>query len=623
MFAPGRDAFSGDSDRLVYCSASGQHIELMESQVAWEIVFVLVLTICAVVLFVTEKFSTDIVAILVMIALLVSGILTPAEGLAGFANTATVTVGAMFVLSAGVFRSGAVNFVSRGLGKAARRSSALMLFVLMVGVGVLSSFLNNTAAVAILIPVVIVVARRADTSPSKLLMPLSFASMFGGMGTVLGTSTNILASSIAEEAGLDAFGMFEFTKLGVVFFAVGVAYMMTVGRKLVPDHRGKGDLTKSFGLGDYLTDLVLLAESKSVGQSLASAPLVNELGVDVLQILRGNDNLCPTPETVLREHDVLRIKGDLRTINELKDRVGVAFGTSMKWRDEDLESTDTRIVEAVVGPSSPLAGKSLARSRLRENYGAAVLAIRQHGAIAHVEFQNMKLMPGDTLLIDVPNDQIEHLTQQRVFLLVSRAGIPRFNWPKATKTLVIVASVVVIAATGLLSIVTAAAAGALAMVLSGCISTEEAYGAIEWNVLFLLAGMLSLGAAMEKTGASTMLAEGMIDGVGRFGPIVLLAAFFGATMLLTEVMSNNATVALLLPIAITTAHSIDANPRAFMFAVVFAASSSFMTPVGYQTNAMIYGPGQYRFVDFVRVGAPLNLIFWVLGTLLIPWFWPL
>ena len=589
----------------------------------WEIVFVLVLTICAVVLFVTEKFSTDVVAILVMIALLVSGILTPAEGLAGFANTATVTVGAMFVLSAGVFRSGAVNFVGRGLGRLARRSSGLMLFVLMVGVGVLSSFLNNTAAVAILIPVVIVVARRADTSPSKLLMPLSYASMFGGMCTVLGTSTNILASAIAEQAGLGAFGMFEFTKLGVIFFAVGVTYMMTVGRKLIPDHRGKGDLTKSFGMGDYLTDLVLQAESKSVGQSLASAPLVEELGIEVLQILRGEDTLRPTPETILREHDVLRIKGNLRTINELKDRAGVTFGMSMKWRDEDLESTDTRLVEAVVGPSSPLAGKSLAESHLRENYGAAVLAIRHHGALTHGEVQNIKLMPGDTLLIDVPNDQIEHLTQQRVFLLVSPAGIPRFNWPKATKALVIVVSVLVIAATGLLSIVAAAAAGALMMVLSGCISTEEAYGAIEWNVLFLLAGMLALGAAMEKTGASTMLAEGMIGGVGGFGPIVLLAAFFGITMLLTEVMSNNATVALLLPIAITAAHSIDADPRAFMFAVVFAASSSFMTPVGYQTNTMIYGPGQYRFVDFVRVGAPLNLIFWVLGTLLIPWFWPL
>ena len=589
----------------------------------WEIVFVLVLTICAVVLFVTEKFSTDVVAILVMIALLVSGILTPAEGLAGFANTATVTVGAMFVLSAGVFRSGAVNFVSRALGRLARRSSGLTLFVLMVGVGVLSSFLNNTAAVAILIPVVIVVARRADTSPSKLLMPLSYASMFGGMCTVLGTSTNILASAIAKEAGLGAFGMFEFTKLGVIFFAVGVAYMMTVGRKLVPDHRSKGDLTKSFGMGDYLTDLVLQAESKSVGQSLASAPLVEELDIEVLQILRGEDILRPTPETILREHDVLRIKGDLRTINELKDRAGVTFGMSMKWRDKDLESTDTRLVEAVVGPSSPLAGKSLAESHLRENYGAAVLAIRHHGALTHGEVQNIKLMPGDTLLMDVPNDQIEHLTQQRVFLLVSRAGIPRFNWPKATKALVIVVSVLVIAATGLLSIVAAAAAGALMMVLSGCISTEEAYGAIEWNVLFLLAGMLALGAAMEKTGASTMLAGGMIDGLGGFGPIVLLAAFFGITMLLTEVMSNNATVALLLPIAITTAHAIDADPRAFMFAVVFAASSSFMTPVGYQTNTMIYGPGQYRFVDFLRVGAPLNLIFWVLGTLLIPWFWPL
>jgi di/tricarboxylate transporter len=591
--------------------------------VTLEISFVLLLTIAAVVLFVTEKFSTDIVAILVMVVLLVSRVLTPAEGLAGFANTATVTVGAMFVLSAGMFRSGAVNFVGRGLGRLARHSSGLMLFVLMVGVGVLSSFLNNTAAVAILIPVVIVVARRADTSPSKLLMPLSFASMFGGMCTVLGTSTNILASAISEQAGLGAFGMFEFTKLGVIFFAVGVTYMMTVGRKLVPDHRGRGDLTTSFGLGDYLTDLILQAGSKSVGRPLASAPLVKDLGIEVLQIRRGEDTLRPTPETILCENDVLRIQGNLRTINELKDRAGVAFGMSVKWRDEDLQSTDTRLVEAVVGPSSPLAGKSLAESHLRENFGAWVLAVRQHGTLRHSEFENITLMPGDTLLIDVPNDQIEHLTEQRVFLVVSRAGIPRFNWPKAAKALAIVVSVVVVAATGLLPIVAAAATGALAMVLSRCISTDEAYGAIEWNVLFLLAGMLSLGAAMEKTGASTMLAEGMVNAVGGFGPIALLAAFFGATMLLTEVMSNNATVALLLPIAITTAHSIDANPRTFMFAVVFAASSSFMTPVGYQTNTMIYGPGQYRFVDFVRVGAPLNLIFWILGVLLIPWFWPL
>ena len=317
----------------------------------WEIAFVLGLTVCAVVLFVTEKFSTDIVAILVMIVLLVFRVLTPAEGLAGFANTATVTVGAMFVLSAGMFRSGAVNFVGKALGRLARHSSRLMLFVLMVGVGVLSSFLNNTAAVAILIPVVIVVARRAKTSPSKLLMPLSFASMFGGMCTVLGTSTNILASSIAEQAGLGAFSMFEFTKLGIIFFAVGVAYMMTLGRRLVPDHRGQGDLTTSFGLGDYLTDLVLQTESRSVGHSLASAPLVKELNIDVLQILRGEDTLRPTPETILCEGDVLRIQGDLRTINELKGRAGVTFGMSMKWRDEHLQSTDTSLVEAVVGPS--------------------------------------------------------------------------------------------------------------------------------------------------------------------------------------------------------------------------------------------------------------------------------
>ncbi len=589
----------------------------------WEIVFVLGLTVVAVVLFVTEKLSTDIVAILVMVALLVSGVLSPSEGLAGFANTATITVGAMFVLSAGIFRSGAVNFVGRVLRRLAQHSMSLMLVVLMTGVGVLSSFLNNTAAVAILIPVVIVVARGVDTSPSKLLMPLSFASMFGGMCTVLGTSTNILASSIAEQQGLDPFGMFEFTRLGVIFFAVGIAYMMTAGRKLVHDHRGTGDLTKSFGLGDYLTDIVLQADSKSVGHTLASAPLIQELGIEVLQIARGDYTLRPTAHTVLREHDVLRIKGDLRTINELKDRAGVTFGMSVKWHDKDLESTDTRLVEAVVGPSSPLAGVSIAESQLRKNYGAVVLAIRHRGTIVHRELQNTKMMPGDALLIDVPSDQIEHLNQQRMFLLVSQAGIPRFHRSKAIKALGIVVAVVVVAATGVLPIVAAAVAGALVMVLSGCISTEEAYGAIEWKVLFLLAGMLALGAAMQKTGASTMLATWLIDAVGSYGPIALLAAFFGLTMLLTEVMSNNATVALLLPIAITTAQSIDANPRTFMFAVVFAASSSFMTPVGYQTNTMIFGPGQYRFVDFVRVGAPLNIVFWALGTLLIPWFWPL
>jgi di/tricarboxylate transporter len=591
--------------------------------VTWEIGFVLGLTLVAVVLFVTEKFSTDVVAVLVMIALLVSGILTPAEGFNGFANPATITVGAMFVLSAGLFRAGAVNFLGRALRRLARRSSTRMLLVMMLGVGALSLFLNNTATVAILIPVIMVVAQRVSTSPSKLLMPLSFASMFGGMCTVLGTSTNILASSMAQTAGLEPFGMFEFSKLGLIFFAVGVIYMMTVGRKIIPEHRTAGDLTKTFGLGDYLTELQLHEESPLVGQSLVSAPLLEEFDIEVLQIIRGKDTLRPTPRTILRAHDLLRIKGDLRTINELKERAQATLGMHMKWRDRDLESKDSKLVEAIVGPSSPLAGRSLVESNPRKNYGVSVLAIRHHGALTHGELQNIKLMSGDTLLIEVPNSRIAYLIQQRVFLLASSAGIPRFDGAKAAKGLVIIVSVVVSAAFGWLSIASAAATGALLIVLSRCISMEEAYAAIEWNVLFLLAGMLALSVAMEKTGTSAMLAAGIIDVFGTMGPTVLVAAFFGITMVLTAVMSNQATVALLIPVAITTAYSLDANPRTFMFAVMFAASSSFMTPVGYQTNTMIYGPGQYRFMDFIRVGTPLTLIFWVLGTLLIPWFWPL
>ena len=589
----------------------------------WEIAFVLGLTIVAVVLFVTEKFSTDVVAVLVMVVLLVSGILTPAEGFNGFANPATVTVGAMFVISAGLFRAGAVNFLGRGLRRLARRSSTLMVLVMMLGVGSLSSFLNNTATVAIMIPVIMVVAQRVNTSPSKLLMPLAFASLLGGMCTVLGTSTNILASSMAETAGLEPLSMFEFSRLGIIFFAVGVIYMMTIGRKMIPEHRTSGDLTRSFGLGDYLTELQLSDKSQLVGESLESAPLLEEFDIEVLQIIRGKDLLRPTPKTVLREHDLLRVKGDVGTINELKERAEASLGMQIKWQDSDLESKDTKLVEAVVGPSSPLAGRSLVESNPRKNYGVSVLAIRHHGALKHGELQNIKLMSGDTLLIEVPNSRIPYLIQQRVFLVASKAGIPQFDLPKAAKGVAIVVSVITSAALGWLSIASAAAAGALLIVLSKCISMEEAYAAIEWNVLFLLAGMLALSIAMEKTGTSAMLAGGIVDVFGAMGPRALVAAFFGATMLLTSVMSNQATVALLIPVAITTAYSIDANPRTFIFAVMFAASSSFMTPVGYQTNTMIYGPGQYTFNDFLRVGTPLSLIFWVLGTLLIPWFWPL
>ncbi len=589
----------------------------------WEIAFVLGLTIVAVVLFVTEKFSTDVVAVLVMVVLLVSGILTPAEGFNGFANPATVTVGAMFVISAGLFRAGAVNFLGRGLRRLARRSSTLMVLVMMLGVGSLSSFLNNTATVAIMIPVIMVVAQRVNTSPSKLLMPLAFASLLGGMCTVLGTSTNILASSMAETAGLEPLSMFEFSRLGIIFFAVGVIYMMTIGRKMIPEHRTSGDLTRSFGLGDYLTELQLSDKSQLVGESLESAPLLEEFDIEVLQIIRGKDLLRPTPKTVLREHDLLRVKGDVRTINELKERAEASLGMQIKWQDSDLESKDTKLVEAVVGPSSPLAGRSLVESNPRKNYGVSVLAIRHHGALKHGELQNIKLMSGDTLLIEVPNSRIPYLIQKRVSLVASKAGIPQFDLPKAAKGVAIVVSVITSAALGWLSIASAAAAGALLIVLSKCISMEEAYAAIEWNVLFLLAGMLALSIAMEKTGTSAMLAGGIVDVFGAMGPRALVAAFFGATMLLTSVMSNQATVALLIPVAITTAYSIDANPRTFIFAVMFAASSSFMTPVGYQTNTMIYGPGQYTFNDFLRVGTPLSLIFWVLGTLLIPWFWPL
>lgn len=584
---------------------------------------VLIIVLSAVILFITEKLSVDLVAVIIVATLLLSGIITPEEGLSGFSNTATVTVGAMLVLSAGLFRSGAVNLLGAGLRKLGRYGMGITTLAMMLGIGAISAFINNTAAVAMLLPIVMQTARDMRLSPSKLLMPLSFASMFGGVCTLIGSSTNILVSSIAQRYEQPGLGMFEMTQLGLVFFFAGTMYMLVVGLKLIPDRQAEDDLTQRFAMGEYLTEIVLLPEAKSVGTTIADAPLGKDIDLEILEVRRHAGRLqFPGPHTVLQAEDTLLVRCNAAQIRRLQEREGIALKSEMRWRDKDLESDDTRLMEAIVAPYSVLDGRSVKGIRFKDNFGATVLAIRHNEELVHDNLNARILRGGDMLLLKVRADSFERLRTSPAFVMMSDAGVPTFRTDKLLIALAIVAGVVGAAALNIVPLVISSITGCALLILTGCLTMEEAYQAVEWKIIFLLAGVLTLGVALEKTGAALLLSNWMIATLGVFGPVALVSAFYLMTSLLTETMSNNATAALLTPIAIAAAQSMDLDPRPFLMAITFAASASFMTPVGYQTNTLIYGPGQYTFKDFLRVGAPLNTLFWILATLLIPVFWP-
>lgn len=587
-----------------------------------DLVFVLAVLAAAVALFVTEALPVDLVALLILVALVLSGVITPEEGFAGFANPATVTVAAMFVLSAGIYQTGTLNVLGTRLTRLGSRSRPRATAAIMVGIGVISAFINNTAAVAIFMPIVIAAARESGVGASRMLMPLSFAAMFGGTLTLIGTSTNILVNRIALEHGLAPFGMFEFSRLGLLFFGAGTAYMLMVGMHLIPERRPPGSLAENFRMDPYLADLVLLPESASVGKPLRETPLGLDIELDVLEVRRGDAMYTPDSDLVLQAGDSLRIRANVAKLDAIQRRKGVRLKPKGRWTDSDLQLEGSVLVEAVVAPNSELEGHSLLEAGFQRRFGAIALALRTREGLLHERLGRTPLRAGDALLCEVPREHLAHLRADEAFVLVSEVTAPRFRATKAVPAFAILAGVVAAPTIGLLPIAASATAGAVLMILTRCVRLEEAYQAIPAKVIVLLAGVLTLGVAIDRTGGSQLLAGGIVHVVGDWGPVALVAAFYLLASVLTELMSNNATAVLLAPIAIAAAGAMGIDPRPVLVAVTFAASASFMTPVGYQTNTMIFGAGGYRFTDFARVGGPLNLIFWGLATFFIPMLWP-
>ncbi|MDX1658625.1 MAG: SLC13 family permease [Nitriliruptorales bacterium] len=590
-----------------------------------EIAIVYGLVLLALALFAYERMRVDATAVLIMTLLMLTGILEPSEALQGFANVATVTVAAMFVLSAGLRQTGALITVGDVLTRVGRRNRWLALAVMMLLVGVTSAFINNTAAVAIFIPIVVQLARDIGVSPSRLLMPLSFASMFGGVSTLIGTSTNLLVASIAVEQGLEDFGMFEFTPLGAILFVVGFAYMFAAF-EIIPARRGgEGlDLTERFDVAPYLTRVRLDEDAPCLGETVGDNVLVRNLSIDIIEVDRNGRSTPGTAgEVHLQDGDILRVRADAPEIQKLLALEGVTLypPTDTDELDHVIETEQETLVEAVIGPDSQLGRQTVAEVNFPGRLGAQVLALRHAGELKG-ELSNAVLRGGDSLLLKIDRERLNEIQETEDFIVVSEVFVPRLRRDKMPWAIAIIAGVVAFAALGIVPIVVSAIAGCLAMVMVGALTAEEVYESVNWKVIFLLAGVLPLGAAMEQTGAARVLADFIVEHTSVLGPAAVLGGFFLLTQLITSVMSNNAAAVLFAPIAIGAATSLGVDPRPFLIAVTIAASMSFITPIGYQTNTMIYGPGHFRFTDFTKIGGLLSLLVLVVSTVAIPMIWP-
>ncbi|MAO64682.1 MAG: SLC13 family permease [Balneola sp.] len=588
-----------------------------------EIWSVYALILLAIILFVNKRIPFDITSLIILAILVVSGILTPEEGLSGFSNPATVTIACMFILSEGLRRTGALDIVGDYFSKLGKLNYRLAVFIIMGIIGVISAFINNTAAVAIFIPVIISLSRDLGESASKLLMPMSFAAMFGGVCTLIGTSTNLLVDSIARDNDLAGFGMFEFAPVGIIFFGAGFLYIFTVGMKMIPERRKDESLTDTFDMQSYLTDVVLEPNSTFVGTPLKNTKLIQDLDLDIVEVFDTDMNSKTDRESIeLEANDVLRIRGSVKELNKLLNREDVIIKPTKTWEDQDFELGNAQLVEAVIAPESTYEGKKMDELKLYHQYEGIVLAIRQRGKVQQEHLSEIRLQSGTSLLLYAKKERVNDIKTSEEFVLATEIELPDSKTSKIPVALGIIAGVVGLAALGILPIVASAICGVILMIMTGCISNEEAYQSINWKVIFLLGGVLPLGVAMQKTGAAEILVELLIQQLESLGPTAVLSAFFFLSMMLTNVISNNATAVLLAPIAIEAASSIGVDPTPMLVAVTLAASLSFMTPIGYQTNTMIFGPGQYTFIDFLKVGTPLNILFWIIGTFSIPYFWP-
>lgn len=556
-----------------------------------------------------------------LVCLLAAGILTPKEALAGFSNEGMIAVAALFVIAAAMQRTGALEVVSRRVFGRARAEKAALLR-LMGAVTFLSSFLNNTPVVAMFIPIVTDWCRKHQVSASKLLIPLSYTAIFGGLCTLIGTSTNLVVNGLMLAAGQPGLGLFELTWVGLPGAVVGAAYLFFVGRHLLPER--KDPLTRhGEARREYIATMRVEADCPLVGRPVEEAGLRHLPGLFLVEIERDEQVIAPvSPRERLAAGDRLVFAGVVSTIADLQNIRGLVPAEERLTGPH--QHPERVLCEAVIAPSSPLVGQSIREANFRTVYGAAVVAVHRSGERVQAKIGDITLHPGDTLLLETTPDFSRAWSNSPDFLLISQVpDSTPLRRGKAPLALASFVGMMALVAFGVLPMVTAALGAAVWLVVTRCLAPSEARRSMEWPVLVAIGASFGLSEALKKTGAAAVLARGLLRLPSLWGPRAVLGAVLLATIGLTEVLTNNAAAALVFPLAMATAQQAGLDPRPLAVAVAVAASAGFATPFGYQTHLLVYGPGGYRYTDYVRVGLPLDLLYFLVGLWIIPWHWPL
>lgn len=580
--------------------------------------------ILALIAFIFEWLPVDLTALIITIVLMLLGLVTPEEGISGFGNTATITVMAMFILSAGVTRTGAIQVVRDLLIKWGGKTISRKIFLMGVIVGPISAVINNTAVVAIFIPIIEDWSHKQGVSVSKLLMPLSFASILGGTLTLIGTSTNILASGLSQKLGYGEFSVFQFTGLGAIILVVGLVYLGFFSPRLLPSRKkAKNDsLGQSYELNDYVTEVVVSETSSLIGRTLRTSEIQRKFDIDVLELIHDGMHFPPPiADKQISAGDILIVRGSREVVLQIREEKEIEIFADVQFRqqslEEELNTEQDKVGEVLILSNSRLIGSTLKDLRFRQRYNATVLAIRRGQELIRDRLGRVPLRFGDLLLVQGPKQSFLGLQTTRELLVLEQKDAENLREDKAIVAVAICVGVILVSAFNLIPIMVSALTGVIFMVLMGILKPGEIYGAVRWDVIFLLAGLIPLGIAMEKSGATALIAEQLLFIGTNLSGYWILTFFYVITSLLTAILSNNAAVLLMIPLSLQIAEALGYNPFSIMFAVTFGASNSFMTPIGYQTNTMVYGPGGYKFIDFVRLGTPLSILMSVITPALI------
>ncbi len=592
-----------------------------------EIAIIVAILFGALLAFVSQRFRLELVAMGVLVVLVLTRLLSVPEALSGFSSPAVITVGGVLVISRGLVQSGVAGIIGRAILRVAGRDRPRILALVMATAGLLSAFMNDVGATAVLLPTVIDIGRRTKISPSKLLIPLSFATLLGGSTTLIGTPPNILVSDYLVARGLEPFSFFDFTPVGVAAAVAGIVFMVFLGRRLLPTRVSAGGCQGSleaslaqpeaYHLEKRLFRLQIPQGSILDGKTIGQTRFRQSFGVSILGILhRHKRKLAPGNSDLLHSEDVLLVKGTPQEVARLEDNLNVRPQAPSKVELDDLESGDVAVIEAVLGPHSHLVGRTLREMRLREEYSLNALAIWRRGRAIRVGVADEPLEFGDALLMQGSPSDLQRLQTSGHFLVVDAQHSAKVHPEKAPCAVVALATTVTLAVLGVVPMSIAAMIGAGLMIFTGCLTVEEAYGSIDWPVIFLIAGMIPAGIALEKSGAAQVLAQQIIsithsETTGTlFGVLALLLLF-------SQIMPNRATAVLMAPVAVSAAQSVGADPRTFLLGVGVAASMAFATPIGHPANVLVMAPGGYRFADYIKVGLPLSLVtLLAIGTVL-------